>query len=265
MDELYTATKLRGKNGSWGRRWLSRLVKQSGVLLIIAVWAGWVGVWDVSPLVIPGPQAVFGDIVLNPSAYAADTLWTVSIALLGLILGIVLALFLAVIVWWSPVFKSMVTPPVLILRTVPMVAMIPVFARIVGYNIWTILVVATLVAYFPAFILCVSGLSSASRGRVDLFRVLGASKRTVMSLLALPSTIPNLLIAVRISAVTCVVGALLAEFVIGRRGLGHLFLITRLEYNVARQWGAAIVATAVSLLFFLGASALERWGRARVT
>ena len=265
MNALSTPTKLRGENRSWGRRLLSRLSKQSGVLVIIAVWAGSVAVWDVSPLVIPGPQAVFGDIVFNPSAYAADTLWTVAVALLGLVLGIVLALFLATTVWWSPMFRSLVTPPVLILRTVPMVAMIPVFARIVGYNIWTIIVVATLVAYFPAFILCVTGLTSASRGRVDLFRVLGASKSTVMRQLALPSTIPNLLIAVRISAVTCVVGALLAEFVIGSKGLGHLFLITRLEYNVARQWGAAVVATAISLIFFLAASSLERWGRARVT
>merc|ERR1711969_503419 len=121
--------------------------------------------------------------------------------------------------------------------------MVPIFARIVGYGTPTVLVVATLVAYFPAFVLVSRGLASASRSKQDLLTVLGASRWT----------------AFRLSAVGSVVGVLLAEFVVGSSGLGQLFVVSRVSYDMSRSWGAAIVATVLSLAFFGLASAVTRW------
>lgn len=241
------------------------LVRQAGLLLALGAWWAWVTFGEVSTVVAPHPTEVFGDIVFEPSAYLGDLYWTAVVSIGGLLLGAVLAVALATLAWYAPVFGGMITPPVLVVRSVPMVAMVPVFARVFGYSTTTILVVSVLVAYFPIFVLTLSGLRSMSPSSQDVFRVYGANRRKILVRLALPSAIPNVLVGLRISAVTCVVGAMIAEYLIGTRGLGQLFVISQLRFEIARSWGVGIVATGFSVLLFTLASRLEIFGRERMT
>ena len=96
-----------------------------------------------------------------------------------------------------------------------------------------------------------------------MFAVLGAGRLTRLRRLALPSAMPNLLVAVRLSAANCVLAALIGEFLMGTKGLGYLFVRTRSELDMARSWGAALVATVLSVAAFIAADRFERWGRER--
>jgi|TARA_B100000519_G_scaffold146911_1_gene127640 putative hydroxymethylpyrimidine transport system permease protein len=229
------------------------------VVAIVAAWALWVVIGQVNRVVMPSPASVLADLVGHPDAYLPDLTVSAGLAATGLVLGQLLGIGLAIAAHLSGVVRAAVRPAVLIVRAVPMVAMVPIFARIVGYGTPTVLVVATLVAYFPAFVLVSRGLASASRSKQDLLTVLGASRWTRFRRLDLPAAVPSLLEAFRLSAVGSVVGVLLAEFVVGSSGLGQLFVVSRVSYDMSRSWGAAIVATVLSLAFFGLASAVTRW------
>lgn len=269
QDEVHFGSK---SEPSRAMRILNKTVQIGGLLLaevgavivLLAAWQIWIWVANVDPIVMPSPAAVLGDIVQNPGAYLPDAFYTMRSALAGLVFGLVLGIGLAILCWWSTILQGVITPPVMIVRSVPMMAMIPIFARIVGYNVWTVVVVATLVAYFPAFILTLSGLYSATPAAGDLFAVLGSRRREVLRHLALPAAVPNILTAVRLAAVACIVGALIAEYVASSQGLGYLFVRTRLDYDIARSWGVALVATFLSVLMFMIASSVERVGRRRM-
>lgn len=241
------------------------LLAEAGALLVLlALWQLWIWAGDVDALVMPSPAAVLGDIFGNPGAYLPETMTTLRAALSGLLFGLVLGVALAILSWWSTILRGLITPPVMLVRSVPMMAMIPIFARIVGYNGWTVVVVSTLVAYFPAYILTLSGLSSAGAASRDLFTVLGSRRREVLRHLALPAAIPSALTALRLASVACVVGALIAEYVASTNGLGYLFIRTRLDYQIDRSWGVALTATLLSVVMFGIASSIERVGRRRM-
>jgi putative hydroxymethylpyrimidine transport system permease protein len=95
--------------------------------------------------------------------------------------------------------------------------------------------------------------------------VLGASRLTLLRRLLLPHAVPGLLVAFRLTASTAVLGAMLAEYLMGGRGLGTLFAQSVSFYQVDRAWGTALVATVVSVACFVAARAVERWGVARFT
>lgn len=234
-----------------------------GLVLLLAIWQLYVSTQNLNAIVVPSPGAVFGDLITNPTAYLPHLWSTVRVALVGLVLGVSLGTGAAIVAWMSPLLSGMVTPPAMVLRSVPVVAMIPVIARLLGYDVRTIVAITVIISFFPAFVFTASGLRDLPNGSADVFSVLGAGRLSRLRRLALPAAVPNLLIAIRLSAANCVLAALVAEFLMGTEGLGYLFVRTRSEMNMGRSWGAALVATAVSVTAFMVAARLESWGRER--
>ena len=116
-----------------------------------------------------------------------------------------------------------------------------------------VLVITSVVSFFPAFVLVGARLRDAPPATSDLMAVLGANRRTLLRRLLLPHAVPGLLVALRLTASSAVLAAMLAEYLMGGRGLGALFAQSVSFHQVDRAWGTALVATAVSVACFVAA------------
>jgi len=236
-----------------------------GVVLIVVVWQAWVSVHHYNVIVMPPPAAVVSELLHNPGVYASHLAFTLILALLGLALGMALGIVLAVLVWASPLLSGVSAPMALLLQAVPVVALIPVIARLLGYNDLTELAITSVVCFFPAFVFAGSGLRRPPPGSADVLAVLGASRFRRLRMLLLPGSVPDLLVALRISAPLSVLAALLGEFLMGTNGLGYFIALATSELQTVSSWAAAILATIASVAFFRAASRLEALGLARWT
>lgn len=235
-----------------------------GVFALVAAWQLWVVVGDYNAIVLPGPTGVAAELAAHPGFYAEHTLVTASAAVRGLIIGMALGAACAALVWFTPLLDGLLTPTMVLLRSVPIVAIIPIVARLVGYGDDTVVVITVLLAFFPAFVFVASGLRAYPPGAVEQLRVLGCDSRwRTFRLLALPAAVPSLLTALRIGAPTAMLAALVAEFLMGAEGLGYLMMRARNELMMERSWGAALIATALSMLLYSLASAAETAGQRR--
>jgi putative hydroxymethylpyrimidine transport system permease protein len=235
------------------------------VAVLLVGWQLWAVLNHYNQIVVPTPVAVLSDVAGHFGAYLPDLGITLAVAVAGLVAGMFAGATLAVAVWASPLLSGMMTPVALVMRSVPVVAMIPVLARVFGYSWPTVVVITTVVSFFPAFVFVGSRLRDAPAGALDLFAVLGASRATTMRRLLLPHAVPGVLVAFRLSAPTAVLAAMLAEYLMGGRGLGTLFARAVSFYQPDRAWGTALVATVVSVVCFVAARAVERRGLARMT
>ena len=228
-----------------------------GVLAILLAWQ--LGVWltGVNSIVLPSPASVAVDLAANPGLYASNTVETVVLAALGLVGGMALGTILAMLCWASGVLAGLLTPLGVVFASVPVVAIIPVLARVLGYDRRTVLAVVVIICFFPAFVFTGAGLRALPPGSADLFRVLGATRARSLRLLALPASLPDWSVALRLAAANSILAATVAEFLMGTSGLGYLFSAARSEFDMARALGASAVATAMSVLAFTVTSVLE--------
>lgn len=233
------------------------------VALIVAIWQLWVSLTGFNSIVLPRPTDVVADLAGHPGAYAGDTARTIGLALMGIAIGMTLGFAIAVATWASSIVAGAISPLVLMLRSIPIVAVIPVVARVVGYGNKVVPIVTIMLAFFPAYVMTTSGLRTASATSIDLMQALGASRWTLLRRVLVPTAVPNLLVALRLCASSAVLAAMVAEFLAGTSGLGRLFSNSRVRFDNERAWGAALVATALSVAFFQVALRVERWGRAR--
>lgn len=234
-----------------------------GVILIVLIWE--VSVWAAgfNPIVIPRPSAILLDIWHHPEVYLLSSFQTIVFAGLGLIVGVAIGTILAILTWLSRILSGLLTPVAIIFASVPVVALIPVLARIFGYDMRTVLAIVAIISFFPAFVFTTSGLRSLPPGSDDLFSVMGVGIWRRLYYLALPSAVPEWAVALRLASANAILAAIVAEFLMGTSGLGYVFNEAQSSLNMVRALGASAIAALISIVAFVAASAFERRAQAQ--
>lgn len=241
------------------RPFLLRLVEDYwGILLLLTAWQLWVVVSRFNPIVMPTPVAVLGDLTTHPEVYLRNVGITLAVAVFGLVAGMLVGTGLAIAAWFSPIASGLLNPLTVLFSSVPVVALIPVIARILGYDTSTVLAIVVIITFFPSFVFASSGLRAPPPGSEDLFRVLGASRLSLLWRLALPAAMPNLAVAFKLAAAHAILAAMVAEFLMGTSGLGYLFAKTKSDFQTEQAFGASAVATIISATAFLLAGWVEK-------
>jgi NitT/TauT family transport system permease protein len=167
-------------------------------------------------------------------AVASGALFTLGLALGGLVIGGVLGALLALVMQRFRVAERAMLPYVVASQTVPLIAIAPLVAgwggkiQILGWawQPWaSVMVISSYLAFFPIAVGMLRGLTSPARADVEPFTTLAASWWTTLLRLRLPSSVPYLIPAVRLAAAAAVVGAIVAEISTGTRGgIGRLII-----------------------------------------
>ncbi len=226
---------------------------------VLVLWQLWIWVDSVPSLVMPAPLTVLSDIVDHPGVYLSPAWGTIWLAVVGLVIGMIAGSAAAVICWTSETLRVLITPTALLVQSVPIVAFIPVLARLLGYSNTTVIAIDALISLLPAFVLVGSGLRMVPPGTSEVFSAWGASRVSRLRLLALPSAAPRFLTALRIAAAGSIGAAVAAEYLMGSQGLGLFIVNSANQANLVREWGGAVIAVALSMLSFVAAAQLEVW------
>lgn len=244
---------------SRARTVLIEVVTAAGVgAALVLAWFLWIEWADISPLVVPRPSRVWTDITEAPGAYWSAAIATLGTAAVALVLGAAVGAGAAIASARARVIAGMAVPLVIVLSATPLVALLPLFARVFGYEPSTVRILAAAMVFFPVFVYTRSGLAAVPAAPRDAVRSMGASSGRQFRLLDLPAAVPHVVSGCRIAAGTAVIAAVVGESLIGRSGLGVEFSSAYRLLELPRAFGAAIVIVIVSVLVFALAGAAER-------
>lgn len=227
------------------------------VAIVVGAWGAWAELGDVAEVVVPPPSDVARDLASNPSVYLDALSSTFLLAAIGLVGGIACGATLAALAWRSRLLSAMISPAAVFAHSVPIVALIPVVARVLGFNDLTVIVIVVIMSFFPSFVFIGGGLRSVPPASSDLFKVLGATPRQRLLRLAAPSAVPGAVAAVRVAATASLIIAVVVESIIGTSGLGQVFMESYLNLRLERAWGVAVLIIVLSVAVFGLTSRLE--------
>jgi len=169
---------------------------------------------------------------------------------------------MAIAVEVSALARAVVQPWAVILQVTPIVAIAPLIIVLVGEPFVSLVVCATIVAFFPVFATTAAGLASAPPELRDLFRLYGGGRWRTLRLLRLPAAVPYFLSGLRISGGLALVGAVVAEFVAGSggfaSGLAYRILEAGYRLEIPRMFAALVLLALAGIAINLGLGGLER-------
>ncbi len=231
-------------------------------LLALLAWEAAVRGFAVPPYILPGPLAIGRAFLDAPALLLSSLLSTLAVTAAALASSCVLALVMAGLIATSRWARAAILPWAIVLQVTPIVAIAPLIIVWVGDPFVSLVVCATIVAFFPVFSNTLAGLGAAPGELLDLFRLNGAGRWQTLVLLRLPAALPFFLAGLRVSGGLALVGAVVAEFVAGSGGFasGLAFRILEAGYRlqIPRMFAALVLLSLAGIAINAGLSAVER-------
>ncbi len=169
---------------------------------------------------------------------------------LGAVLGTALALFAGL----SRVGENIFDAPLQMLRTLPHLALVPLFILWFGIGETPKLLLVTLGAMFPIYLNLFGAIRGVDKKLIEMARISGLSQRGIVTQVILPSALPSALIGIRYALGVAWLSLVVAEQINADAGIGYLI-------NDARDFlrtDIIVVGLLIYALLGLGADALVR-------
>lgn len=236
-----------------------------GSLLLLAVllaaWEGASRFLGLSALVLPAPSLV-GKALWN--GLASGYFWphvraTATELVLGLATGCVIGFAAGVAMAESRVLRGLLMPYVVVSQVVPKLALMPLFIVWFGFGMTSTVVITALICFFPLMENTLTALQQVPAERLELFRMLGASRTQTLWRLKLPSGLPGILAGLRVAVVLALVGAVVGEFIAAGKGLGALVIASQGTMDTPLMFAVLVLIAALGMSVYQATVALERW------
>ena len=231
-------------------------------VIVLGLWEALVWWLAVPKFVLPAPSLIFRSLMTDYPSLLASLWITLRITLLAFFLALGLGVALAVISAQSRLVEISIFPYAVILQVTPVVAIAPLILIWVGLDNVdrALLILATIVAFFPILSNTTLGLKSVDHNLRDLFQLYGATRWQRLRYLQLPTALPYLLGGMKISGGLALIGAVVAEFVAGSgtgSGLAWRIVESANRLNIPRMFAALMMLSALGILIFLLMAGLQ--------
>ncbi|HEV8104592.1 MAG TPA: ABC transporter permease [Gaiellaceae bacterium] len=255
------------------------------VLVVAALWGLWEGykwLWEetgwgwpfaVDDTSMPHLHDVFaafwqptttgGPPLINSLLHA--TWFTAKEALAGFLLGGVIGFSLAVALSQSRLLERGILPYIVASQTVPILAIAPMVVvglgskGVAGWK--AVAILAAYLTFFPVAINTLRGLHSVDPRAVELMESYAASRWRVLWQLRVPSSVPYIFTALKISATASVIGAIIGETPASiQNGLGGAIVNFNQYYSLEPTflWATNVICAGLGIIFFLAVAVTER-------
>lgn len=239
----------------------TRLLSGALLLVLLGVWELAVRRSGLSALVLPAPSAVAAALW---NGVSTGYFWphlraTLSALLLGLAGGGVVGLLVGVALAESALLERVFRPYVVVSQVVPKLALAPLFVLWFGFGIAPTALITALICFFPLMENTLTGLRHVDPQRLQLFRMLGATRWQTLLRLKLPVALPTILAGLRMAVVLALVGAVVGEFIGASHGLGAVVIASQGMMDTALMFAALFLIALIGLVLYQATLLLERW------
>ncbi|MEU8660205.1 ABC transporter permease [Actinoplanes philippinensis] len=203
-----------------------------GPALALAIWAAGSASGVVKPAILSAPWDVviaFEDQWVNHDLLG-DILSSLERALIGLSLGVVTGAVLAVLSGLSRLGESLIDGPIQIKRSVPTLAIIPLFIAWFGIGQEMKIITIALISLVPIYIHTHNGLRGIDGRYAELAETIGISRGEFVRHVVLPGALPGFLLGMRFAVTSSLLGLVVVEQYNAVAGIGHMI-------TLAEQYG----------------------------
>jgi NitT/TauT family transport system permease protein len=253
-------------------KWKSSLIGGVAVALValaaVGIWQSIVWYWGLPKALLPTPKQTFDAAVTNRELLFKGMYSTASAAVIGLVVAIALGSTISIALSQSKWLRVAIFPYLILLQTVPIVAVEPLLIIWSGYTFRSVVIVTVIVCLFPIVNSVAAGLTRIEQGMNDLFDLYRVSRAKRLQKLQIPSAVNDLIIGAKTSSGLAVIGAIVAEFFVGNGtrydGLGTLITgwqaLSKTDALIAALFASAALGLAMfAAVHFIGAVVLRRW------
>ncbi|GAA4906533.1 hypothetical protein GCM10025789_27410 [Tessaracoccus lubricantis] len=203
-------------------------------------------------------SGIVAKLVDNAAVYGRGLAYTTGEALWGYLFGNAAAVLLALLVVLLPWAERLVLRLALVVYCLPLVALGPLLRLVYGRGDGPQITLAALAVYYLTLVPLLVGLRALPSSWLDLTATYGRGRWATLVTVRARTSLPYLMAGLQTSVPAAFLGALVGEFTGAERGIGVLSILALRSLDTDGLWALMVLATAVSLLGYLGVAAVAR-------
>lgn len=228
-------------------RWLLGL---TGFLLLIGVWYGLFVLGVFRPGLLPSPAEVFVVMVerFQSGEIVDDIYASIRRVFVGVLVGLAAAVPVGFVLGWYRTPRAMFDPLVNFLRALPPIALIPLVIVYFGIGEFARTSVLVYASFFASVIVIYEGIVAIEERYVRAAKTLGASEWEIFSKVALPLSVPTILVALRVALGVSWATLVAAELIAAQKGLGAVIQDAGNYFQIPVVYGGIILIGIAALV-----------------
>jgi NitT/TauT family transport system permease protein len=235
-------------------------MRKAYIFMVLSLFIGWVGViviFNPPSFLIPPPTLVFKVLWEERADFVYHTGITISGAVVGYAIANVIAIAMAISFVYFKRLEEFTTPWMVVIKNVPFVTIASILVITLGDTPLPKIIIVVLITFFPILANVVKGLRSPDSVLLDRMKTLSATTWQVFWKVRWPFALPYYIASHEIAATGSIIGAIVAEFLFAREGLGFLIVRSTMQYRTDRLYGVTLIASVLSVGVYIVVKSIE--------
>jgi len=173
------------------------------------------------------------------------TMWE---AVSGFVIGSVAGVVLGILLGQARFAADVLAPFIKAANAIPRIVLASLFVIWFGLGLSSKIATAVVLVFFAVFFNAFQGAREVDRNLINNARILGASRRKVLTSIVVPSATSWILASLHVAFGFALIGAVVGEVIGAKRGLGLLIAHSQGTFDAAGIYAGMIIITVLALV-----------------
>lgn len=242
------------------------LVLLTQILIVVIFIVFWQIMADknmVDTFLVSSPKKVFTSII---DLIKANNFWnhiftTVYEIIISFILGNVIGLLVASILWFNKFLARVFEPFLTILNSLPKVALGPLIIIWTGANTKSIILMSLLISSIISIINIYNSFKSTDINKIKIIKSMGGNKFKIYKSVILKDNYIKIIESFKINVSMCFVGVIMGELLVSKEGIGYLIMYGSQVFNMNFVITGIVLLVILTIILYYVINYIEKISR----
>lgn len=239
------------------------------ILTQILILVGFLAIWEIlanknviDSFITSQPSRILKTFMnLTSNDLLMHTKVTVYETIVGFGLGTILGVGIAIILWWSKFLAKVSEPFLVVLNSLPKVALGPIIIIWAGSGTSAIIAMAILISVIVTVLEMLNGYLKTDQEIIKMARTFNCSKLQLLTKIVIPANIGTFINSLKVNIGLSLVGVISGEFLVSKAGLGYLIVYGGQVFKLDLVMTSVIILGIVAGIMYGGVLLLEKFIR----
>lgn len=243
-----------------------RIEKISILIIQLSIVIGFIVLWEVlankgiiDSFIMSQPSRILKTFLnLSSNNLLEHIKVTVIETMIGFLLGTFLGAIIAILLWWSKFFAKVSEPFLVVLNSLPKVALGPVIIIWVGAGMPAIIVMALAISLIVTILEILNGFLNTDKELIKMAQTFKANKMQVLTKVVIPANKHTFFNSLKVNIGLSLVGVITGEFLVSKAGLGYLIVYGGQVFQLDLVMTGVIILAIVAAAMYGSVLLLEK-------
>lgn len=251
------------------KKYLKKVKRKKNLVLLaqISILILFLGVWEIlanhniiDSFITSQPSRIFDTLIhLGANDLGKHIGVTVYETVVGFLLGTIIGIIVAIVLWWSDFLSKVAEPYLVVLNSLPKVALGPIIIIWVGAGTPAIITMGILISLIVTILENLNGFLKTDKELIKMAKTFKASKYQILTKIVIPANLSTFINSLKVNIGLSLVGIISGEFLVSKAGLGYLIVYGGQVFKLDLVMASVIILGVVAGIMYGAILLLEKF------